>query len=170
MKFLIKFLWLAAFCFGLAQPAQAGPKRLIDELFVLLPERSPGLEGTPKELIAWFRRGVLDTKNGFMSLEGDGAQCSLQAALFRFPDGKPLLAVAHGGDSDDETFTSLSFYTEGKDGERMVPVDHAIFPVADGGELHFFLPRQGRTVLVKNGKDKVVAQATWNGTKFELGE
>jgi hypothetical protein len=65
-------------------------------------------------------RGVIDSRNGYMFLDGDGAQVSLEIALFLYPDREPLLAVAwadymEGSEKPPyqiKNFTHLSFYRE----------------------------------------------------------
>jgi hypothetical protein len=120
---------------------------------------------------------VIDKKNGFMSVQGDGAQPSFQVALFRYKDRRPLLAVCQ----DDEEFegegcASVQFFDLGPDG-RMKKLDRKIFPVRDefdSGEqnikyqdFRFIFPRQGRTVLVRSAKTKkILHKVTWNGEKF----
>jgi hypothetical protein len=43
------------------------------------------------------REKDVDEKNGYMSCGGDGAQASFDVALFRYRDGRPLLALCHAG-------------------------------------------------------------------------
>jgi hypothetical protein len=40
--------------------------------------------------------GVVDLANGYMSCTGDGAQPEFEVALFRYRDGRPLLAICQG--------------------------------------------------------------------------
>jgi len=120
---------------------------------------------------------VIDKKNGFMSVEGDGAQANFQVALFRYRDGRPLLAVCQGDEGTDYTrCVSVQFFDLGADG-KMKKLDRKIFPVRDeydSGELNkkyqdfrFIFRRQSRTVLVLSAKtERILHKVTWNGEKF----
>lgn len=123
----------------------------------------------------WLHNAKVDKENGYMDVSGDGAQPSFQAALFRYRDGRPLLAVCQGELEGDDSMT-LNFYELGKDG-KMGSVQRKIFPVGDawsnGTEdpqpqnWYFELPRHGRTIVVRNLKTKnVLHRVTWNGERF----
>lgn len=139
----------------------------IVEYFLAIP-RQTFTEGSPDELLAIIKRGesgsFIDSKNGFMRLTGDGAQVSLQIALFRYDDKSPLLAVAWG-ELEQPDFTHLTFFHE-KDG-KMVVADRTILPVADSTKHRFELPRHGRTVTVRDAKSKVLSKWTWDGKHFQ---
>ena len=98
-----------------------------------------------------------------MRLTGDGAQVSLQIALFRFEDKTPLLAISWG-DLEKPDFTHVSFFTE-KEG-RMILADRSILPSLDSDKLRFELPQYGRTVLVRNHAGKTISKWTWDGKQF----
>lgn len=110
-----------------------------------------------------------------MSISGDGAQPSFQVALFRYRDGRPLLALCSGELEGNDSVT-LSFYELGPDG-KMQAVPRKILPIGDAWSngtdepqpqnWYFELPRHGRTVVVRRLKTKKVLHcATWNGEKF----
>ena len=143
-------------------------KDTISDYFLRLPA-SEFLEGTPAQLLGYIRtnrQGVLDTKNGYLVLQGDGAQVSLQVALFRFPDGGPLLAVSYGY-LEEPDFTNLDFFIE-QDG-KMVLTHRIEFPFPPrGGRFRFQLPREGRTIIVKKSDGRPVGKVTWNGYKFVM--
>lgn len=151
---------------------EAEPVSIVD-YFLLLPDDT--LETRPRH---WLHNSVvLDKKNGYMSVSGDGAQPSFEVALFRYRDGRPLLAVCQADlESDDPRCVSVEFYDLGADG-KMQKLDRKVFPVRDqwdSGEqnkkyedFRFILPRQGRTVLVRSAKTKkVLHKVIWNGEKF----
>ena len=150
--------------FFFAEPTMA--KDSISDYFLRLPA-SEFLEGTPAQLLGYIKnnaQGTIDTKNGYIFFQGDGAQVSLQAALFRFPDGQPLLAVTYGF-LEEPNFTQLDFFLE-QDG-KMVRTKRMPFPVPrDGSHLRFELPRTGRTIVIKNPSGRVLTRATWNGSCF----
>jgi hypothetical protein len=110
-----------------------------------------------------FGNSFIDSHNGYIFFDGNGAQVSLRIALFRYANRRPLLAIAWGNYLE-ESFTHLSFYTESY-GE-MVPVGRAILPVRDSGDLRFELPRKGLTLVVRNARGKVLSQRTWNRERF----
>ena len=148
------------------------PVSILD-YFLLLPDDT--LEFAPRH---WRQySNVIDKKNGFMSVEGDGAQPNFQVALFRYRDGRPLLAVGQADlETDEPPSASVEFYGVGADG-RMQKLDRKIFPVHDQWEsgeqnekyedFRFIFPRHGRTVLVRSAKTKkILRKVTWNGEKF----
>jgi hypothetical protein len=151
---------------------QAEPVSIVD-YFLLLPDDA--LELRPRHWMLYAT--VLDKKNGFMSVDGDGAQPNFEVALFRYRDGRPLLAVCQAElESDDPRCVSVEFYELGVGG-KMKKADRNIFPVHDqwdSGEqnkkyedFRFLFPRQGRTILVRSAKTKkVLYKVTWNGEKF----
>lgn len=143
----------------------AAPKSIADYFSGIPPQDFT--EGTPTQLLAIIKRGegknLLDAKNGYMRLEGDGAQVSLQIVLFRFADKEPLLAVAYGILEEPE-FTHVSFFTE-KNG-KMILANRAILPVPDSKERRFELPRFGRTITVRDPKGAPLSKYTWDGERF----
>ncbi|MBV8227235.1 MAG: hypothetical protein JO232_18815 [Verrucomicrobia bacterium] len=101
-----------------------------------------------------------------MSCTGDGAQAEFELALFRFADGRPLLAMCTGElEGRDAMF--LVFYELGTD-NRMHEASRRVFPIGDGGTRQFILPKTGRTITVKNAQTgKVLSRFEWNGATFE---
>jgi hypothetical protein len=142
------------------------PAETIVDYFLALPHQVFH-EGTPAELLDIMKRGegesVVDAKNGFLRLVGDGTQVSLQVALFRYEDKRPLLLVAWG-ELEEPDFTHLTLFEE-KNGKLAV-ARRGIFPVADSSELRFELPREGRTVIVRDAVGSTVSEWTWKGDKF----
>jgi hypothetical protein len=146
-------------------------KLTVVDYYLLLPEKT--FETPARE---WLRNAtVIDKQDGYMSITGDGAQPSFEVALFRYRDGRPLLAICEG-ELEGDAQVALNFYELGKDG-KMRPVSREIFPVGDqwsSGEhdkkyedFRFELPRHGRTVLVRSAKTKkVLHKVSWNGEKF----
>lgn len=151
---------------ALVVTASAAPKTIAD-YFLAIPHQV-FTEGSPAELLKIIKRGengsVLDSKNGYMRLAGDGAQVSLQIALFRFEDKSPLLAIAWG-ELEESDFTHVTLFRE-KEG-KMIAADRSILPVPDSPKHRFELPRHGRTVIIRNAK--VLSKWTWDGKRFVRG-
>jgi hypothetical protein len=161
--------------FDRQQPAsivKADPETMsIVDYYLLLPKDT--FEAPPR---AWLGNAqVFDRQNGYISISGDGAQPSFQVALFRYRDGRPLLALCSGELEGDDSVT-LDFFELGADG-RMSKSPQQIFPIADAWSngtdepqpqsWYFELPRHGRTVLVHSLKTKkILHRVTWNGEKF----
>ncbi len=149
------------------------PKSII-EYFLLLP--AAYFEGPPSVWLGQIRdSGKIDKKNGFMHSSGDGAQPEFEVALFRYRDGRPLLALC-GGELEGDDDLYLHFFELGPDG-KMKLVNHWLFPVPDGGydsesgatkaDWEFHLPRSGKTIVIKTHKGhKSLYRVTWNGEKF----
>ena len=155
---------------GSIATAELEPMSVID-YYLLLPEKT--FETPARD---WLHNAtIVDKQNGYMSIAGDGAQPSFEVALFRYRDGRPLLAICQGELEGDDQVT-LEFFDLGPEG-RMHKVSRKIFPTGDqwsSGEYNekykdfrFELPRHGRTVLVRSAKTKkVLHRVTWNGEKF----
>jgi len=143
------------------------PKQTIGDYFLMLPN-TEFLEGTPAELLNRALKGEpygnVDIKNGYMEINGDGAQVSLQVALFRYENGEPLLAIAYGK-LEEKDYTILKFYRQenGKLVEADIP-----FPLNKnlGNKQSFCLPRYGRLIEIMDAKYQPIAGALWNGTAF----
>ena len=159
----------------------------IIDYFLLLPPEN--FEGPPSE---WLRmaRGRdffpcdtepehnIDEKNGYMSCSGDGAQASFEVALFRYRDGRPLLALGKGEEPElnEPGLAYLQFFEMGANG-KMQPVMRWLFPFPGGcdpesgyvnGDFRFDLPRTGKTIVIRAHKSgKILHRVTWNGEKFE---
>jgi len=172
MKRLSIFVVLAlGLCLPFALGAADEKKMTVVDYFLLLPDKT--LEAPPR---AWLGSAeVSDRQNGYISIAGDGAQPSFQVALFRYRDGRSLLALCSGELEGDDSVT-LDFFELGADG-KMHKASRRVFPIGDrwsSGEygskyedLQFELPRQGRTILVRSHKSgKVLHKFTWNGEKF----
>ncbi len=145
------------------------PVSILD-YFLLLPDKT--LETAPRD---WLHYATVDKENGYMSVSGDGAQPSFEVALFRYRDGRPLLALCEGELEGDNSI-SLNFFELGTDG-RMHEVPRQIFPIGDFwmsdegnpkyADFQFELPRHGRTVLVRSLKTKkILHRVAWTGDKF----
>lgn len=153
---------------------EAEPVSILD-YFLLLPDDT--LEAPPRHMRQYEYGYEIDKKNGFMSGGGDGAQAHFQVALFRYRDGRPLLAVCQGDEGIDYVrCVSVQFFDLGPDG-KMKKLDRKIFPVRDVGDsgeqnekyqdFRFIFRRQSRTVLVLSAKtEKILHKVTWSGEKF----
>lgn len=164
------------FSAGLTVRGEDKPKRLtVSDYFAMVPSGTLEANGaTLLRLIRSPKCGVEDTVNGYLSCVGDGAQPAFQVALFRFKDGRPLLAVCQGeGDEGGPDSVKLDFFQLDSKG-RMMKAPRSLFPVKENAfpinrrTAHFYvLPRKGRTVLVRDvSGGKVRQKFTWNGERF----
>ena len=155
-----------------ASPQAADEKKMtVIDYYLLLPEKT--FEAPPR---AWLTNAkVIDKQNGYMSVTGDGAQPNFEVALFRYHDGRPLLAICQGELEGDDR-VGLSFFELGSNG-KMHELSRKIFPIGDQWssgdydkryeDFRFELPRHGRIVLVRSAKTKkILHHVTWNGEKF----
>ena len=154
----------------------APEKMSILDYFLLLPANT--LENPAYEWLQVMRANgnVIDKENGYMSCPGDGAQPEYEVALFRYRDGRPLLALCNGElEGDDAVF--LHFFELGADG-KMHAVSRPILPSpdlkADSESAYtkdgwqFDLPRHGRTIAARSQKTKkILRKFTWDGEKFQ---
>jgi len=74
------------------------------------------------------------------------------------------LIVVAWGELEEPDFTHLTLFEE-KDG-KLVVARRGIFPVADSAKLRFELPREGRTVIVRDATGTPLSKWTWKGDKF----
>jgi hypothetical protein len=138
------------------------------DYFLLLP--SDTFEGPPYAWLNLMRANgeVIDKENGYMNCAGDGAQPEFEVALFRYRNGRPLLALC-SGELEGPGAVELNFFEPSTDG-KMHEIRRSIFPVADSKDdrWQFELPRQGKTILVRARKGKkILHKFTWNGEKFQ---
>ena len=166
------FIFIAVAASLAASPGRADEKKMtIVDYYLLLPDKT--FETPARD---WLHNAtVVDKQNGYMSVSGDGAPPSFDVALFRYRDGRPLLAVCSGELEGDDS-VSLDFYVLGADG-GMHKTSRQIFPIGDAWssgdydkryeDLRFELPRHGRTILVRSAKTKkILHKVTWNGERF----
>ena len=155
-------------------------KASIVDYFLLLP--ADDFEGPPSVWLRHARSGggnlylceaeprekYVDEKNGYMICGGDGAQPGLHIALFRYRDGRPLLALCSDELEGDDS-VSLRFFELSPD-NKMREIERSVFPVADSKDnvWKFELPREGKAILVRARKNgKILHKVTWNGEKFQ---
>lgn len=156
---------LLAASFPPAEGAEPKPTRQnIVDYFRRLP--TGALEG---EAAAWLDATagsgrIIDRKNGYMRAEGDGGQPNFECALFRYRDDRPLLALCQG-ELEGPDSVRLDLYVLGPDG-RMRRAPRAIFPVEDGAGTRFILPREGRTVIVRDRSGRHERRFAWDGERF----
>ena len=162
-------LLVLVICLGSPGLHGADQKHLsVVDYFVLLP--SDTFEGaSPSSWLTFLKQpgsGVIDTANGYMSCTGDGAQPEFEVALFRFSDGHPLFAISTG-ELEGRNSMYLTLYELGKD-NRMHKASRKIFPIDDGDNRQFILPKTGRRIVVRNAKTgKLLEEFQWNGSTFE---
>jgi hypothetical protein len=151
-------------------------KMTVVDYYLRLPDKT--FEGPAAGWLRFLKQpkcGVIDVSHGYMNCTGDGAQPEFEVALFRYRDGRPLLALCSGELEGDDSVT-LEFFELGADG-KMHKAPRKVFPIGDrwsSGEyeskyqdLQFELPRRGRTVLVRSLKSrKILHNFTWTGEKF----
>jgi hypothetical protein len=150
-------------------------KMSILNYFLLLPPDT--FEGPAYSWLNVMRANgeVIDKENGYMSCAGDGAQPEFEVALFRYRDGRPLLALCNG-ELEGADSVQLQFFELGADG-KMQLVRQPILPGADSKKdpqmcyvkegRKFEVPRTGKTIRVRAQKGgKILHKFTWNGEKF----
>jgi hypothetical protein len=151
-------------------------KMSVVDYFLLLP--SDTFEGPLNDWLDVMRANgeVIDKENGYMNCPGDGAQPTVEVALFRYRNGRPLLALC-SGELEGTDSVQLKFFELGADG-HMQQISRPILPGAhmknDPGNGYvkegwqFELPRKGRTIVVRSEKaKKILHKFSWNGEKFQ---
>jgi hypothetical protein len=151
-------------------------KMSVLDYFLLLP--SDTFEGPSYTWLDVMRANgeMIDKENGYMNCPGDGAQPEFEVALFRYRDGRPLLALC-AGELEGTDSVQLQFFELGADG-KMQKISRPILPGTqiknDPGMGYtkegwqFELPRKGRTIVVRSEKTrKILQKFTWTGEKFQ---
>src|SRR5712671_5199620 len=85
-------------------------KVTVVDYYLLLPDKT--FEGSAADWLRFLKQpkcGVIDIPNGYMSCTGDGAQPPFEIALFRYRDGRPLLAFCQG-ELEGEKSLFLDFF------------------------------------------------------------
>jgi hypothetical protein len=150
-------------------------KTSVLDYFLLLPTDT--FEGPAYRWLDVMRANgeLIDKENGYMSCPGDGAQPEFEFALFRYRDGRPLLALC-AGELEGADSVQLQFFELGADG-KMQKISRPILPgrhikndpgmgyVKEGWQ--FELPRTGKTIRVRMQKGgKILHKFTWDGEEF----
>ena len=169
--FAVSLCLLAASFAPGATPAADPARRNVVDYFLLLP--ADCFEGPPATWLRFLRQpkcGLVDLANGYLSCIGDGAQPAFEVALFRYRDGRPLLAIC-SGELEGANSLFLNFFELGPDG-KMKPARRSLLRVKDAGDeernWRFELPRQGRTLLVRKQRGgEILRRFTWTGEKFQ---
>jgi hypothetical protein len=151
-------------------------KMSIVDYFLLLPSKT--LENPAYEWLYVMRANgnIIDKESGYMSCPGDGAQPEFELALFRYLDGRALVALC-SGELEGTDAVQLQFYELGADG-RMQSIGRPILPGTvvkydpESGYSkegwQFYLPRHGRTIVARSEKTKkILRKFTWDGEKFQ---
>ncbi len=113
------------------------------------------------ERLRWAHKvkALIDVRNGYMEVSGDGAQQSMTVCLFRCPNGSYVVAI---GDYDREVFEPyLDFYRYER--RRLRKVTRGIFPVRYNPKWDYVLPRYGRTIHVMSALHRKVYDLAWRG-------
>lgn len=144
------------------------PKTVVD-YFMLLPQRR-FFEIEKSERKKWLygiKESVVDTKNDYLRMQGDGAQGSLQVALFRYK-GRVLVAVYNeieGG--------SLHFLRY--ENEHWKDVTKSLLPLPFNPRCTYTLPHHGTTIKVTRGNSfdyrgdgKKLYDLAWSKGRFGL--
>lgn len=169
---MIRVLIMVFFCSFLALNSAFAenktPKTVLD-YFQRLPER---YFEVPEVRTEWLKHKstVVDIANGYLFLQGDGAQSSLFVCIFKKSDQQRIIAV-HDESPDSNT---LSFYTyhagQWQDiTSQVLPkdIDAAFLAVnADGAEDTNFahnikMPRHGTTIVIENAEHKKTHELVW---------
>ncbi|PYL26368.1 MAG: hypothetical protein DMF37_02425 [Verrucomicrobia bacterium] len=101
-------------------------KMSVLDYFLLLPPDT--FEGPAYTWLNVMRANgeLIDKENGYMSCPGDGAQPEFEIALFRYHDGRPLLALC-AGELEGADSTQLQFFELGAAG-KMHQISRPILP------------------------------------------
>jgi hypothetical protein len=152
---------LASLC-GTAYGATTTKPVSVMDYYMLLPQEYFEVPlASRKNLIDASGGGFVDKANGFLFAQGDGAQPSLDVALFKRKDGSYVVAVH--SDTTDEIDGFLDFYEW--NGKKLVRVPN-LLPKPFDSKFTYKIPRRGTTIAVASVKGSKRFSYKWNGTKF----
>ena len=177
-KISMSLAMLIALC-GVASPRAAQPKTVLD-YFLLLPAQGQFATEVPKDK-KWLYtepeiygpvKPIVDIKNDYLLFPGDGAQGTMQFAIFRYK-GRALIVMR-----DDFEDGGLDFlrYENG----RWKDVTKQVMPVPYNVHYDYHVPRWGTTIKVTAGRDyfkdakptlnkgKKIYDFVWVGGKFKV--
>ncbi len=159
---------------------QTSEPRTIADFFLLIPERYLTVPRAERPaLLRRMKAGAVgsgfevDVANGFMNFQGH-AEESYTLALFRRPDGSPLIAITYYGiriddrrpNSDPEDIAELYFlrYERG----RWRDVTRETLPVPFNKNFRYNLPRKGTTIEVISEGDHKEYDLVWARGRFTV--
>jgi hypothetical protein len=147
--------------------AQTAEPCTVRDYYLLLPDKY--FEANREQRVKWMldpkRGAVVDTKNGYLLAQGDGAQMSLVVCLFKNHDGTYTIGVdATSWEGDWYSRLNFYHYVNG----TFVDVTKSVIPVALPEEHWYELPRYGTTIGVANQKRRHLYDLAWNGRRFRL--
>jgi hypothetical protein len=154
-----------------AKPATVTPRTVLD-YFMLLPQE---FFAFPKsELKSWVYGEnslgtIVDTKNDYLRMWGDGTQPTIYMALFRHK-GRVLVGIY--SDSKGGGILYLMRYEKGK----WANVTTSMLPIAYNESYHYIIPRYGTTIKVTvgngekdyGGNGKEVYGLVWTNGQFKV--
>jgi hypothetical protein len=161
MKQTILALCLVLTC-GTAYGTTISKPVTVVDYYMLLPQDYFEVPvASRKNLIETSFGGIVDKTNGFLFAQGDGAQPSLDVALFKRTDGSYVVLVH--SDATEETDGFLDFYQW--NGTKLVRVPN-LLPKPFDPKFTYKIPRHGTTISVASLKGTKRFSYKWNGTKF----
>ena len=148
-----------------SQAETSQPKNVVD-FYMRLPARYFEHSMNSKERLDWAKltSSVIDTKNGFMFIGGDGAQQSITVCLFKRSDNSYVIAV---GDNNHDVFDPyLDFYRYQNGKWRNVT--RQLLPVRWNSNWDYVLPRYGRTIHVHKKSHRKAYDLEWKDDRFHV--
>ena len=177
IKFSVVALLICAFGLSAidAAVAKPAPPKTVLDYFLLLPKQSYfalPLSGAERRAYLKDKRAVVDLKNDYILFPGDGAQGTLEFALFRFK-GRVTVVIR---DDFEEGRLDFLRYENG----RWKDVTKAMMPTPYNARYDYHVPRRGTTIQVTAGRryyrdpkpspnrGKKVCDLVWSGGKFKV--
>ncbi|RYG68851.1 hypothetical protein EON80_10860 [bacterium] len=155
------FLSLVPFTATDASPAKnlvSQKRRTVLDYFRLLPIKYFET-GNRQDLLKGEWPRVVDIKNDYLSIQGDGAQPSLEVAIFRYR-GIDLVAVSSQYGPD----FSMELWRLERGKMRLVSDEFGL--PSRGETLHYKLPQFGTTVKIYNSRGILQSRLFWKDGRF----
>ena len=157
---------------------QTGEPRTIADYFLLIPERYLSVRRAERpallrRLESNRREGSfeIDVANGFMAFQ-DHAEEQQTLALFRRPDGQPLIAITYYGmvirRGEPQDIARLYFLSYDPRTRIWHDVTRQTLPLPFNRNLRYHLPRRGTTIEVYGEGDRKVYDLVWSQGRFTV--
>jgi hypothetical protein len=159
---------------------QTRDPRTIADYFLLIPERYISVPRTQRPaLLRHMQVGAtgsgfeIDVANGFMEFAGDG-EFRHTVALFRRPDGSPLIGITYSGFRVDERrgggedVSELYFLRYDARTGIWRDVTRQMLPLPFNRNARYNLPRRGTTIEVYGEGDRKLYDLIWSQGRFRV--
>ena len=155
-----------------AQKKTSQPKTAVD-YYLILPQKFLGdgyeADVNRRDYLKNENGNVIvrDDKNGYLSVNGDGARPGVTLALFKKTGGKYLIGVTLDWENGNDFYMLDYAGGKWKNVTKTVVPNHETCENEEEGECTMYeLPRYGTTVIARNNNNEKIYELVWQKNKF----